>query len=133
MTELHQELARQLATRIVAFGLFHQVDALRFEDLRWSRHIAKTEAGLFLARNQIHWFFSQIQQLTMGIARRVGLRVYRVDPRYTSQTCPACGIRGSRRGKIFCCVTADCGLTLDSDLVAARNICDLDRSISLML
>ncbi|MBD3185572.1 transposase, partial [Candidatus Bathyarchaeota archaeon] len=41
---------------------------------------------------------------------------------YTSQKCSRCGKRGERKGKTFTCADPTCGLVLDSDLSAARNV-----------
>jgi IS605 OrfB family transposase len=48
--------------------------------------------------------------------------VIKVDPRYTSQTCAACGhvSRSSRKGALFACVR--CGHEADADVNAARVI-----------
>ncbi len=42
---LHEEIARQVATRIVAACVHHGVGLLRFEDLLWSSHSAKRVSG----------------------------------------------------------------------------------------
>jgi putative transposase len=57
-------------------------------------------------------------------AERAGVRLVVVDPRYTSQDCSGCGIRvpkglGQRRH-----VCPHCGLSIDRDINAARNILD---------
>jgi putative transposase len=61
-------------------------------------------------------------------AAKAGGRVIRVDPKLTSQTCPACGAvapksLSTRRHK------CGCGHALDRDVAAARVI--LDRGIVL--
>lgn len=51
-----------------------------------------------------------------------GVRVLHVSPRLTSQTCSCCGTvsKGARRGDRYRCEV--CGLDLDADVNAARNI-----------
>lgn len=120
LDRLHDEIAKQVATRIVAACMFNDVDVLRFEDLSWSRHSKKKDAGYFLASNQVHWFFARVQAIARDMAVRHDITVEMVDARYTSQTCSKCGERGTRKGKVFTCPS--CGLQLDSDLNAARNI-----------
>jgi putative transposase len=65
------------------------------------------------------WSFGQLQTFIEYKAKRVGLVVEYVDPAYTSQTCPKCGLRGTRKQDIFQCST--CG-TMHADVVGALNI-----------
>ena len=60
------------------------------------------------------------------MAVRNGISVEMVDAAYTSKTCSRCGERGIRKGKVFRCPA--CGLQLDSDLNAARNIATAKQS-----
>jgi hypothetical protein len=117
---LHEEMACQVATRVVAICQHQQSRVLRMEDLAWARHTAKWQAGYFLTTWQVHWFFSRIQSHIWDLASRIGLQVELVNPRNTSRQCSRCGSFGERRGKVFVCPY--CGLQLDADLNAARNI-----------
>lgn len=45
---IHEELARQVATRIIAACEHHYVGLLRVEDLRWAKHTRKQKTGYFL-------------------------------------------------------------------------------------
>lgn len=137
VTNLHEELARQLATRIVAVCAFHGVQLLRLEDLRWARHSKKYKVGYFLATWQVHWFFGQIQARIAELAPRQGILVEWVRARYTSSRCSKCKHVGktrverrkARQGKGFKC--PECGFQLDADLNAARNIRIAPRSPSI--
>jgi len=126
LTRLHEELARQLATRVVACCLHYRVATLRVEDLRWARHKPKPQAGYFLTALQVHWFHGQIQQRIKDLAKRAGLRVELVNARDTSKTCSKCGERGTRDDKRFthqeCPQHGGKLVQLDADLNAARNI-----------
>lgn len=55
-------------------------------------------------------------------AAEAGVRVIRVDPRHTSQRCSRCGARQklTLADRIYDC--SSCGLSLDRDVNAARNI-----------
>jgi transposase len=119
---LHEEIARQVATRIVAACKHHEVGLLRFEDLSWSSHSAKRVSGAWLAAWQVHWFFSQVQERATRLARLAGIAVEFVDARGTSKRCSACGVIGNRNGKAFTCTNLDCEKMVDSDLNAARNV-----------
>jgi transposase len=105
---LHEEIARQVATRIVAACKYHGVGLLRFEDLSWSNHSGKRLSGAWLATWQVHWFFSQIQERATLLARIAGIAVELVDARGTSKRCSACGTIGNRNGKTFSCTNVDC-------------------------
>jgi transposase len=122
MRHLHEEIARQVATRMIAACKHHGVKVLRFEDLSWSSHSPKRVSGAWLASWQVHWFFSQVQDKATLLARLAGIAVELVDARNTSKRCSNCGTIGNRQGKSFACVNEDCNKKLDSDLNGARNV-----------
>ena len=69
------------------------------------------------------WAFHQLRAFISYKALLYGVQVVLVDPRYTSQTCSACGHceRANRPlQERFCCV--QCGHTLHADINAAMNI-----------
>ncbi|MGH3089425.1 MAG: RNA-guided endonuclease InsQ/TnpB family protein [Rubrobacteraceae bacterium] len=75
-------------------------------------------------RSALHgWSFHQLRSFIEYKARLAGVAVARVDPAYTSQTCPECG-HVSRRNRPtrdwFCCES--CSFAGDADFIAARNI-----------
>jgi putative transposase len=59
-----------------------------------------------------------------AIKARLGDRVREVECAYTSQECSHCGnvSKIARKGKVYACVHEVCGVTLDADINAARNI-----------
>jgi putative transposase len=57
-------------------------------------------------------------------AECAGSRMIEVNPRHTSQDCSGCGIRVPKELGQRWHQCASCGLTLDRDLNAARNILD---------
>ena len=118
---VHEELARQVATRAVAACVYHGVEVLRFEDLSWSSHASKRECGSWLASWQVHWFFSEVQERATRLARLAGIAVEFVDARGTSKRCSRCGAVGNRAGKSFSCSNG-CEMMVDSDLNGARNV-----------
>ena len=118
---LHIDIARQVATRVVAACQHHGVSILNVEDLSWSKPGKKQEVGYFLKTWQVHWFHGRIQEILISRARQEGIIVRKVNARNTSKRCSRCNEIGIRTGKKFMCT--HCGLKLDSDLNAARNIC----------
>ncbi|MFX0064655.1 MAG: zinc ribbon domain-containing protein [Candidatus Hermodarchaeota archaeon] len=118
--QLHLELARQVATRIIHLARNHQATTIRFEDLRWSQHSPKDGVGTWLATWQVHWFHGEIIKRTKELTKRTNLKVELVYAYHTSQRCSSCGTKGTRQGKTFTCPS--CQRQLNSDLNAARNI-----------
>jgi len=92
------------------------------ENLTNIRARVKTRQGKQARR--IHgWSFAQLRSFIEYKAEARGCTVVGVDPRHTSQHCPACGhtARNNRRTRaLFCC--RQCGYTLHADLCGARNI-----------
>lgn len=69
------------------------------------------------------WSFHQLRAFLTYKAARAGVAFIAVDPAYTSQDCSVCGHRDkkSRRSQAeFTCTS--CGVTLNADTNAARNI-----------
>ena len=70
-----------------------------------------------------HWAFLQLKHFLHYKAKRAGVTVIEVDPRYSSQTCSRCGHceRANRKSQeCFCCLC--CGLKLNADVNAALNL-----------
>jgi IS605 OrfB family transposase len=72
------------------------------------------------------WTYARRAQAVVNRAEFDGIHVERVEPRFTSQRCPVCAEKATRRGPRLRC--PECGLDLDADLAAARNIEFLWRS-----
>jgi IS605 OrfB family transposase len=69
------------------------------------------------------WSFQQLGAYLAYKARRAGVPLIEVDPRYTSQTCADCGHRDKRNRpsqETFHC--GSCGVVAHADHNAARNI-----------
>jgi transposase len=122
ISNIHNELAIKLALNILEFCKKTEVDSIHLEDLRFASHGSKNEVGYWLTTWQIHWFFAKMQFFIKSFSRRHGIRVALVDARNTSKFCSGCGEFGIRDGKRFRC---NCGLKLDSDLNAARNLAQI--------
>ena len=73
---------------------------------------------------QVSWAFYQLRQMIEYKAAQAGHSVIAVDPRYTSQTCPTCGIvcKANRRRKTHEYHCSNCGYRSNDDRVAAMNI-----------
>ncbi len=105
---------------IIQIAKFHRITTIKVEDLRFSKHSKKSDSGKFIAFWQVQWFFSQVQDAIKLQCKLEGNKFQKVPARKTSQRCSRCGKLGTRNRKHFYC--AECGLNLDSDLNASRNI-----------
>jgi putative transposase len=104
------------------------------EAVRTGRGIAVEELTGIRARVRLRkpqrvtlssWSFHQLGAFLTYKARRAGVPLVEVDPRYTSQTCNGCGYRDKRNRTCqdtFAC--RSCGVVAHADLNAARNIAD---------
>lgn len=91
---------------------------IAIEDLT---HI-RTRARVRKSQRRRHhsWAFAQLRSFLEYKAKRAGIKLVIVDPRYTSQTCNCCMWIGDRKGKRFSCT--NCCNIADADVNAARNI-----------
>lgn len=73
---------------------------------------------------QVSWAFYQLRQMIEYKAAQAGHSVVAVDPRYTSQTCPTCGLvrKSNRRKKTHEYHCSNCDYRSNDDRVAAMNI-----------
>lgn len=72
----------------------------------------------------VSWSYCDLEQKLMYKALKNHQLVIKVDPRYTSQTCPKCGHteRGNRNKKLhrFCC--KNCGYQSNDDRIGGMNL-----------
>jgi putative transposase len=116
----HQTVKRQRADfhHKTALNLLRQYDTIYLEDLQVAnmvrnRHLAKSisDAG-----------WAQFRTILAAKAVCAGRRVVAVPPAYTSQDCSGCGERVAKSLSVRTHVCTSCGLILDRDENAARNI-----------
>ena len=116
----HQTVQRQRADfhHKTALTLLRQYDTISLEDLRVAnmvrnRHLAKSisDAG-----------WAQFRTILEAKAACAGRRVVAVPPAYTCQDCSGCGARVPKSLSVRTHVCPSCGLVLDRDENAARNI-----------
>lgn len=132
INNIHSEIINQLTHKIVKIAQYHGVSTIKFENLKWAKHSKRIDVGQFLAWNQVHWFYSQVQWHIAQMAARKWIEVVFVDARDTSKICSECHllrpdytdkVGATRKGKQFICThPLHARLQLDADLNAARNI-----------
>ena len=72
----------------------------------------------------VSWSYYDLEQKLIYKANEHGQKVIKVNPRYTSQTCPKCGhvekANRDKRKHIFCC--KNCGYRSNDDRIGAMNL-----------
>jgi len=107
-----------LSKLVVGEAVKAHCGVIRMEQLKDIRQRTKIR-NRHLNRMVSGWSFGQLQTFIAYKAKRAGIAVELVNPAYTSQTCPTCGKRGTRRQDVFRCTT--CGV-MHADIVGALNI-----------
>jgi putative transposase len=122
----HRDADHVLSKRIVSSVSPGSTIVLEnLSDIRESSRIrrGKQNKTVDLKRRFHSWTFAQLSDFISYKAAERGIRVERIDPRHTSQTCSKCGYqhRANRRSQsLFLC--RHCGYCLNADLNAAKNI-----------
>jgi putative transposase len=119
-----KDLNHKISRKIVDMAKVQHA-ALVFEELKGIRNTKKQNRGFKYALHS--WSFYQLQTFVEYKAKLLGVPVYYVDPKYTSQDCSRCGVRGKRNGKEFKCPT--CGHVDHADVNAAFNIALRQKSM----
>ena len=92
------------------------------EDLKNVKHGKKGKMSRKTNNKLQYWAYRRFLDCLELCCEEHGVRVLKVNPAFTSQTCHACGNvdKKARRGELYKCPV--CGLTTDADYNAARNI-----------
>ena len=118
----HQQDARRDHHFKVAHSLVERFDSIFLEHLN-----VQALANSWLAKDVRDQAWAQFVRILSDKAEEAGRQVIRVDPANTSQMCSDCGriVSKTLRERKHSCV---CGLELDRDINAARNILRLGAS-----
>jgi putative transposase len=116
----HQTVKRQRADfhHKTALALLRQYDTIYLEDLR----VANMVRNHHLAKSISDAGWAQFRSILEAKAACAGRRVVAVPPAYTSQDCSGCGERIPKSLSVRTHVCTSCGLIMDRDENAARNI-----------
>jgi putative transposase len=116
----HQTVKRQRADfhHKTALHLLRQYDTIYLEDLR----VANMVRNHHLAKSISDAGWAHFRTILEAKAACAGRRVIAVPPAYTSQGCSGCGERVPKSLSVRTHVCPSCGLILDRDENAARNI-----------
>ena len=111
--------------KVVNFAVQTHAATIHMEDLSG---FGKDDDGNAEERKEFvlrNWSYYELQNMITYKAAKFGIKVEKVRPSYTSQTCSWCGQRGFRQGVIFICenpACKKCGEKEQADYNAARNI-----------
>jgi len=99
-SDIVRDLNNKMSKKVVQFAKDNKAGIV-LEDLTGIRKTKKQRKSF---RYILHsWSFYQFQQMLEYKAKLLGVPVFKIDPRYTSQQCSRCGLLGRRRGKEFYC------------------------------
>jgi putative transposase len=120
LARAHQTVKRQRADfhHKTALALVRENDTIYLEDLQ-VRNMVRNHA---LAKSISDAGWAQFRTILEGKAAYAGRRVVAVPPAYTSQKCSDCGMHVPKSLSVRTHVCTSCGLVLDRDENAARNI-----------
>jgi len=112
-----QDQDHKVSRQLVNFSKANNVSTIRLEKLSGIRQTARTSRKN--EKNLHTWSFYRLAQFIEYKATLEGIKVEYVDPRYTSQTCPACGTRNKANDRKYKC---GCGFKGHRDIIGATNI-----------
>ena len=113
-----RDINHKLSREIVNFAIKHNVAVIRLEELANIRkETSKSRKNNYSIST---WSFYQLAQFIEYKAAHVGIRVEYVNPAYTSQRCPHCGMLNHAKDRGYEC---SCGYKGHRDLIGAKNIC----------
>ena len=117
MQDINHQVSKALATGNPKHTLFV------LEDLTSIRNVTERVK----TKNRyvsVSWSFYDLEQKLIYKAKQNQSSVIKVDPRYTSQCCPACGHteKSNRNKKIHLFTCKNCGYTSNDDRIGAMNL-----------
>ncbi|MCU4802478.1 transposase [Halobacteria archaeon HArc-gm2] len=118
LTDIVEKASREAVDYAASF----KDPVIVLEDLSHIRE--NLDYGTYMNRRLHAWAFARLTGRIEDKALEAGIPVEFVNPRYTSQTCHACGHIGRRGSQAaFTCTNADCWVTeYQADINAAANI-----------
>ena len=125
---IRQELLHSVSNHLINKAQQWQVETIVLEDLR-SYEPPKT--GKIISRKLSEWFRGSLYELLVYKGNKYGIKIERINPKYTSSYCPRCGCKGHKirdpkikkqdtKGRFFSC--PNCSFMADRDYNAALNI-----------
>ncbi|NKE38068.1 IS200/IS605 family element transposase accessory protein TnpB [Natronococcus sp. JC468] len=116
------DIVEKASHEAVEYAASFEDPVIVLEDLSYIRE--NLDYGKYMNRRLHSWAFARLTDRIEDKALEAGIPVEFVNPRYTSQTCHACGHIGRRGSQAeFTCTNAECWVTeYQADINAAANI-----------
>lgn len=134
-----QDIDHKLSRQIVNYAIQNNIQVIKMEELanirkKINKKAKKTSTSrkninedrkkigkrLKNNRNIASWSFYRLANYIEYKAKLAGIETIRINPAYTSQTCPVCGKKNHANDRNYLCA---CGYHKHRDLVGAINIC----------
>jgi len=112
---------RKIAYQIVQFAKERGADTIVLENLNGMLQNVIKKLPKKIRRKLYHSGIRKVQYWIEVEAKKEGLRVEYINPRYTSTTCPKCGAK-LKREKRRMMVCPNCGFKGDRDTIAVLNL-----------
>jgi len=128
LNRYREEILHLASNQLLETALRWQCKTIVLEDLR---NYEPPKHRKKLSRKLSNWLRGALYEILSYKAKRFGIRIVRINPRWTSTFCPRCGAKGEKisdprsrhvikRGRFFHC--ASCNYLADRDYIAAINI-----------
>jgi putative transposase len=128
LNHYREEVLHIAGNQLLETALKWECKTLMLEDLR---NYEPPKHKRKLSRKLSNWLRGALYQVLKYKAKRFGIKVVQISPRWTSSYCPRCGAKGEKisdprtrkaikRGRFFYC--AVCTYLADRDYIAAVNI-----------
>ena len=117
MQDINHQVSKALATGNPKHTLFVVEDLTGIRNV--TERVKTKDRYVFVS-----WSFYDLEQKLIYKAKQNQSSVIKVDPRYTSQCCPACGHteKSNRNKKIHLFTCKNCGYTSNDDRIGAMNL-----------
>ena len=113
MNDIDHKISRQ----IVNFAKNNNITLIKLETLSNIRQTTRTSRK---NNKSLHnWSFYRLAMYIEYKAKLEGISVEYINPKYTSQICPNCGIKNKVKDRLYKCA---CGFKTHRDIVGAINI-----------
>lgn len=115
------DVCRKTAKQLIQYAMKSNSPVLIFERLTGIR--SPTQHRTKRSRRKLHtWSFFLLKRVILEKAEELGIPTVSVNPAYTSQRCPRCGIISKKHRKRDAYLCQNCNYQNNADVVGATNL-----------